>query len=212
MAATIPVEDRSTFEIKNESNDIKNYEFVKSFWEWDEDTRVKNFPTVILKICKLIGTSKDCPEIIKREEIRISTFEKLGKWIETEVDLVNRLVNHYFATEGIKKSPEFCFQMILRQVYGRLKARMLNITGLSFNGSASKWAMNEINQRLGMTDYKIYENLDEFIKQSETVDSDDEEDNRERRQENGTVNGGNGVFVKVEIDEIPIQGVIPAVS
>lgn len=167
MISYIPVEKKSEFTIANPETDIEDFNYVKSFWDWDGNKREKEFVKLATTISKLVSPSHDCLPLLKKEEVKVTTFkENNNAWVRRELVKKKKLqvfTLSFFAVEGIRKSPEFCFQLILRQVVYFMTRRMLmRNKKFYYEGPIFKWCLNEINKRLGMVNYKIYDDLNVF--------------------------------------------------
>lgn len=161
------VEDKTRLTIINEKIDIQTFNEVNTYWDMDSENREKNFVDNVHKICKLIAPSTEYIELLKNEEVRISTKAAIGEWTSMEHKNgfgATRIFNS-FAVEGISSSPEFTLQMILRQFVLLMQKRMLTkLSEKKFQGKGFEWCEKELNYRLGMKNVKIYENLDKYLK------------------------------------------------
>lgn len=156
------------FRIIDKKIDLDCFDYLKSFPKWTPEERVNRFVPLIQTIGKLLRPSDlDC-NLVRPGEIVVCDYKDIGAWRKEEKTGRHTNNSHaykfYFAVEGIKKSTEFCFHLILHHMLIVMQYRMLidrcfksNI----FSGRGGDWIQMEIKKRLGLLDYKIYEDIDE---------------------------------------------------
>lgn len=155
----VPIKTKSIFRIIDEENDGINYNYFKSSLSWNSEERAKKFARLVKTIGKLLCPSTEYVNL-SQNKVKTSTFKKIKAW--STFSMSDKIPTATFAIEGILKSTEFCFQMILRYYYKEMVTKLFNrsrVLRTPFAGKYFEWSQNEINQRLGMSDYKIYENL-----------------------------------------------------
>lgn len=159
---------RTLFKIEDKTKDLEDYNSLVSFLNWTPEERVLRFLPFVQKISKLLCPHDLKVNLVQPGEIVIGSYKDLESWRKEEI--VEKRVNmgsvykFHFAEEGIKKSAEFCFHLILHHMFVVMQYRMLRGRWKScslFFGKGADWVRKEINNRLGLTDYKIYENIDE---------------------------------------------------
>lgn len=181
---------KSQFEILNEKIDREEYGYLINALQWDVEERIDRFPQLVLKISDLLITTNKYVDLVKHEEVTISTFEKLGDWCSITDRGNGQRRGIAFSIEGIEKSTEFCFQMIFRELMILMQYRVLkslgNVSaGFRFRGKNFRWSHREIIKRLGLVNYKIFEDLTEFEKSLMTE--------KELMEECGEIEGNNNV-------------------
>lgn len=157
--------------IINDKEDLETFNYVKDSLTWTKRERIDNFKTLVSCIGYLLCPSKQYIELLKASEVKLCAYDEIDCWVliqkaDPKVKWSDNTM--FFAEEGIKKSPQFCFQMILGQFMIQMQKRMLHRSFSAhdkffFQGKSFEWCEQEINKRLGLTGYKIYGNLSEFL-------------------------------------------------
>lgn len=137
---------------------------MKFSLKWNTEERVKNFASLVKTIGRLLCPSTEYINLFKNN-VKTSSYIELGTWsIDSKLDRKTTL----FAIEGILKSTEFCLQMALQYYSIKMRTIILNegknYVQKKFSGQRFEWIEREINKRLGMTGYKIYEDLNKSEK------------------------------------------------
>lgn len=168
----IPVPIKSLFKIINKKQDLENYKYLLSSFIWNDEERVTNFTQLVLIILDLICPSLKYCDFINKNIIVISDKETLGCWAKTQQG-ETRFLNLYFSIEGIKKSPGFCFNMILSQLILRMHRQLLNGTikeqeqGI-YGTRRGSWCISETKKRLGIENINLEEELRYFDNKKHT--------------------------------------------
>lgn len=129
---------------------------------WDADQREKHFEAFVRLIANMV--MPNYLNLVKGGEVIVSTKDELNGWTKVERSVI------HFAKEGIRKSVEFCFQMILRQIVVRIQTRMFHTNNRKdsfLRGKRFEWCQNEIRKRLGIKSYKIWENINNYAEMLE---------------------------------------------
>lgn len=172
----IPVAIKSQFEICDSTEDMFNYNYLLSYFDWTAEERIDRFIPLVIKIGNLICPLTKYGYLVRTQEVMVSNFNRLNSWAKIKWGEA-RYQQIFFSEEGIRKSPKFCFMMILSQLAIRMLKRFLRISDpyeKIKDSMAFDWCLSEISQRLGMENYNIKEEVKEIlsngtIKSEETI-------------------------------------------
>lgn len=136
---------RTPFHINDKKTDLEDYEYLKSFLKWTPEERVLRFVPLVQKIGKLLCPPNLDIDLVKPGEIVVGNYNDIGSWRKEEI--LGKISNNrfaykfHFAVEGLKKSTEFCFDLILHHMVIVMQYRVLRgrYTISPFLGNGAEW-------------------------------------------------------------------------